>query len=105
MKISSLDKTAIFHLLEAHQNEITNFGVERIGLFGSFVRDEQTESSDIDFLVHFSKGLKNIHNLVGLGDFLEELMGRKVVLITNESLSPYIGPYILEEVEYATNLN
>lgn len=105
MNIASIDKTTIFDLIEQHHHKIMNFGVERIGLFGSFVRDEQTESSDVDFLVHFSKGAKNIHNLVGLGDFLEDILGRKVEVITKESLSPYIGPHILKEVQYAALLN
>ena len=105
MQLTLLDKTVIFSLLEEHQNQLIGFGVQKIGLFGSFIRDEQTNSSDIDFLVHFSKGAKNIHNLVGLGEFLEELMGRKVELITKESLSPYIGPHILKEVQYATIVN
>ncbi len=105
MQLTSLDKSVIFCLLEENQNRLIGFGVEKIGLFGSFIRDEQTDSSDIDFLVHFSKGAKNIHNLVGLGEFLEELMGRKVELITKESLSPYIGPHILKEVQYATIVN
>ena len=39
---------------------------------------------------------------VGLSFFLEELLGRKVELVTPESLSPYIGPHILREAEYAT---
>lgn len=105
MNLSIIDKTTIFNLLEEHQNDIMKFGVERIGLFGSYVRGEQNSSSDIDFLVQFSRGAKKIHNLVGLGDFLEELMGKKVELITKESLSPYIGPYILKEVQYAAILN
>ena len=105
MNLSIIDKTIIFNLLEEHQNDIMKFGVERIGLFGSYVRGEQNSSSDIDFLVQFSRGAKNIRNLVGLGDFLEELMAKKVELITKESLSPYIGPYILKEVQYAAILN
>ncbi len=105
MNIAFIDKKTIFDLIKQHQHEILNYGVERIGLFGSFVRDEQTDSSDIDFLVHFSKESKTIHNLVGLGDFLEDLMGRKVEVITKESLSPYIGPHILKEVQYAAILN
>jgi predicted nucleotidyltransferase len=100
-----MQKTTIFSLLAKHYNQIEDYGVERIGLFGSYVRNEQTESSDIDFLVEFSKEKKNIHNLVGLGDFLEKLFGKKVELVTKESLSKYIGPHILKEVQYASFAN
>jgi len=74
-------------------------------LFGSFVRNEQKDDSDIDFLVEFKKNQKNIHNLVGLADLLESILGKKVEVVTKESLSKYIGPYILKEVQYATILN
>ena len=88
-----------------HQELLKFHGIERIGLFGSFVRNEQKESSDIDLLIHFSKGKKSLHNLVSLGHELEKLFGRNVDLVTTESLSKYIGPRILSEVQYAPLYN
>ena len=55
-----------------------------------------------DLLVEFANGQKNMHNLVGLGDYLENAFGRKVDLVTKPSLSKHIGPHILREVQYAS---
>lgn len=92
-------KTALLELLKKHESEIRAFGVKRVGLFGSFVRNEPTPESDVDLLVEFAPGKKTFHNFMELGFFLEDLFGRKVDLLTPESLSPYFSPYILEEAE------
>ncbi|MGI8640659.1 MAG: nucleotidyltransferase family protein [Pyrinomonadaceae bacterium] len=94
------DKDQIFSRLREHQTEIRRFGVRRFGLFGSFLRGMQTGQSDVDLLVEFESGQKSFDNFMRLGFFLEDLLERKVDLITPESLSPHIGPKILREVEY-----
>jgi predicted nucleotidyltransferase len=98
----SINKVFIFNLLQSKQQELRGYGVERIGLFGSFVRGDNRENSDIDFLVDFQKERKNLRNLIHLGDYLENLFGKKVDLVTPQGLSKYIGPHILKEVQYAT---
>ncbi len=75
-------------------------GVKRIGLFGSFERDEATLDSDIDLLVEFEPGEKTFDHFMQLAFLLEDLLERRVELVTREALSPYIGPHILDEVEY-----
>ena len=87
--------------LEAHQVELKRFGVRRVGLFGSCARGEESADSDVDLLVDFEPKRKTLANLVDLGDFLEALFHRRVELVTRESLSPYLGPQILREVQYA----
>lgn len=94
-------KTQLLALLGDHQTQLKRFGVKRCGLFGSFVRDQPNPQSDVDILVEFQPDKKTFDNFMGLALFLEELLGRKVDLVTLESLSPYIGPHILREVEYA----
>jgi predicted nucleotidyltransferase len=94
-------KEDLLRLIREHQQEIKQFGVKRCGLFGSYVRNQHTSKSDIDVLVEFEPGLKTFDNFMSLAFFLEDLFGRKVDLVTAESLSPYIGPHILDEVEYA----
>jgi predicted nucleotidyltransferase len=94
------NKNQIFKRLREHRIELRKFGVKRFGLFGSFRREEQTNSSDVDLLVEFESGKKSFDNFMNLAFFLEDLLGRKVDLITPESLSPHIGPKILREVEY-----
>jgi predicted nucleotidyltransferase len=89
-------------LIEEHQDQIRALGVRRLGLFGSFVRGRQRAESDVDLLVEFEPDKKTFDNLIQLGFFLEDLLKRRVELVTPESLSPYIGPYILQEVEYVS---
>jgi len=93
-------KEELLALLKKHESEIKAFGVERVGLFGSFVRNEPKPQSDIDLLVEFAPGQETFRNFTNLGFFLEDLFGRRVDLLTPEWLSPYIGPYILREAEY-----
>lgn len=101
MEITNINKEAILSSLTAHQKELESFGVQQVGLFGSFVRNEATDASDVDLLIDIAKEKKTIKNLVDLGDFLETLFQRKVEIVTPQSLSKYIGPFILKEVEYA----
>jgi len=92
-------KQEIFRRIQRHGQQIRSLGVERLGLFGSFVRGEQGPQSDIDLLVRFRPQEKTFDNFMELGFFLEGLLQRKVELVTPESLSPYLGPHILEEVQ------
>ncbi|MBN1583394.1 MAG: nucleotidyltransferase family protein [Anaerolineae bacterium] len=94
-------KDELFTSLSENREKLWDFGVKRCGLFGSFVRGQQSVQSDIDILVEFEPGKKTFDNFMHLAFFLEDLFGRKVDLVTTESLSPYIGPHILREVEYA----
>ncbi len=75
------------------------FGVSEIGLFGSWVRGEEKETSDIDVLVDFDKEI-SLFDILELQWFLEETFGRKVDVAPRDSLRKYIGQYILAEVEY-----
>lgn len=98
----ALEKQDILDELSNQRLQLANFGVEQIGLFGSFVRDEANQESDIDLLVDMSKNRKTFRNFLALNYYLEEIFGRKVELVTKQSLSPYIGPHILRTVEYAS---
>ncbi len=69
------------------------------------MRGQQTEESDVDLLVEFEPGNKSFDNFIHLAYFLEDELGRRVELVTPESLSPYFGPLILREVEYASVSN
>ena len=95
-------KRDLFALLAKHQEQLKKFGVKRWGVFGSFARDQQDTRSDVDILVEFEQGKKSFDNFMHLAFFLEEQVGRRVELVTPESLSPHIGPHILREVEYAS---
>lgn len=68
-------------------------GVVRSSLFGSYVRGEENEDSDIDMLIEYPKG-KSLLDLVDLEMKLEEVLGKKVDLVTYKSVSPYLKEYI-----------
>lgn len=85
-------------MLKENEAVLEKYSVKKIGLFGSFVRGEQKDYSDIDFLVEFEE--PDFDKFMDLCFYLEELFGRKVELITNGSLSPYIEPYIEKEVKW-----
>ena len=87
-------------MLNTHRQELQKYGVLEIGLFGSYTRNEATKESDIDLLVDIEKEKKTFRNFMALSYYLEDLLGKKVELVTKQSLSPYIGPHILKTVEY-----
>ncbi|MBI4687586.1 MAG: nucleotidyltransferase family protein [Nitrospirae bacterium] len=93
-------KKEVSNILLSHKKEIEEFGVKRIGLFGSFAKGKQKRESDVDLLVEFISGKKNFRNFIYLAFFLEDLLHRKVELVTPESLSPYLKPHILKEIKY-----
>jgi predicted nucleotidyltransferase len=94
-------KEEVLNRLRQNGVYLQTLGVKRIGLFGSFARGEQQDAGDIDLLVEFEKEKKTFDNFMARSFYLETLFLRRVELITPESLSPYIGPNILKEVEYA----
>jgi len=74
------------------------FHVGRIGIFGSYARNEQHEGSDIDILVEFTKPVG--FEFIDLKFYLEEIFNKKVDLATVEALKPRIKEEILNEVIY-----
>jgi hypothetical protein len=81
---------------------LAKFGVKEIGLFGSYVRDEADENSDIDILIDFESEKESFDNFMSAYEVLEkQFSNQKVEIVTKKGLSPYIGPHILDEVYYA----
>jgi predicted nucleotidyltransferase len=77
--------------------DIRRLGVRRIALFGSLARGEANADSDVDLLIEFEPDGKTFDRFLALADLLEQLLGRRVDLVTTEALSPHIGPHILAE--------
>ena len=88
----------IFKLLNENNDVLRKYKVQKIGLFGSFARGEQNKKSDIDFIVEFYE--PTFDNFMDLLFSLEKLLGRKVELVTNGSLSPYLQPLVEKEVKW-----
>lgn len=95
-------KEDVFTLLRQNGEQLRRFGVGRVSVFGSFARGEPNDDSDVDILVEFEADRKSFDNFLALAEFLEGLFGRKVDLLTPESLNPRFGHHILSEAEHAT---
>ena len=74
------------------------YNVKYIGLFGSYIRGEQTPESDLDILVEFSK-TPTLFKFINLENYLSDNLGIKVDLVMKDSLKPNIGKHILNEVK------
>ena len=92
----------IFQTIGRHRAELACLGVSRIGLFGSAVRGEAHPESDLDFLVEFRPGAKSYDSFFELAELLERWFGRKVDLLTVESVSPILRTRILQEARFET---
>ncbi|MFN3505506.1 MAG: nucleotidyltransferase family protein [Caldimicrobium sp.] len=91
----------IKEILSIHRDKIKErFGVKEIGIFGSYVRGEEREESDIDILVGFEPGKKRFDNYMNLKFYLEDLFGIKVDLVIKSAIKPRLKEYILNEVVY-----
>ena len=82
------------------KSQLTASGVIRLGIFGSYARREATPESDVDVLVAFRPEQRTFDNLFKVGEVWESVFHRRVDLVTEDSLSPHIGPRILKEVQY-----
>jgi len=93
------DKHDLLLRLQGVRDQLKARGVLKLGLFGSFVRGEANQDSDVDFLVQFDPRQKNFDNFMQLSFLLEDVLQRPVELVTTEAMSPFLGPQILTEVE------
>lgn len=94
-------KEHILLSIKKHKPEFSKLGVRHIGLFGSYLRNEQSGNSDIDILVDFEPDKENYDNYMAVYDLFERLFkNESVEIVTKNGLSPYIGPKILNEVMY-----
>lgn len=99
MESVALTQELAIRRLQNAESRIRALGVRRLALFGSVVRGEARPDSDVDLLVEFAPGQKNIDHFLALAELLEDLLEHPVELVTREALSPYIGPYILAEAD------
>lgn len=93
------DAEYFMKILRQHLPELKErYSVNYLGVFGSYIRGEQTEDSDLDVLVQFDKK-PGLFKYIELEDHLSELLGVKVDLVMKSALKPNIGKRILSEVE------
>ncbi len=96
--MKTLTSKQTLNILERNRNLLRKYRVKRIGLFGSLARDEADDKSDIDLLVDFEE--KSFDNFIELAFELERIFNRKVDLLTEQGISPYILDYIKNEVQW-----
>lgn len=87
-------------LVRKHRGDIlsiaSRYGVLNVRVFGSTVRGEDTNESDIDFLVEFEKG-KSLFDLIGFQISLEDLLGKDIDVVTRNSVHPLLKERIIGE--------
>jgi len=100
VKKSNLER--IRNILKEHKEELKEkYEVNKIGIFGSYVREEQREVSDIDILVEFKPNARiSLLDFVGLENYIGDLLEIKVDLVEKSALKPRIGKHILKEIVY-----
>lgn len=95
-----MDRKSILDSIHDHKEQLKKIGITRVGLFGSFSRNENTENSDLDLLLEFDPQQKNFHNFMKAYDLLENIFNIRVDIITPESISPYLKKHIESEAVY-----
>ena len=96
-----MDLREIKQILEKHSEYIKKtYSVREFGVFGSYVKGEEKQESDIDVLVTFDKGHKDFFNYMRLKYYLEELTGKKVDLVIKEAVKARLRDKIFKEVVY-----
>jgi len=94
-----LTLTEILDLIKANRSRLREFGVLKLGVFGSHARGDASPDSDIDFLVELEN--ETFRSYMGLKFFLEDLLGRKADLVLLDTIKPRMRDEILDEVKYA----
>jgi len=90
----------IKEIIRQHRKELEDkYKVKSIAIFGSYARNEQTEMSDVDILVEFSEPVGFL--FFYLADYLEQILGVKVDLVTYDAIKPNRRKYIMEDLIYA----
>jgi predicted nucleotidyltransferase len=93
--IEEIKKILVDHLPEIRQK----YKVKSLGIFGSYVRGQQKKNSDMDVLVEFDEPI-GLFKFMDLEEYLQNILGIKIDLVSKKALKPRIGQFILNEVVY-----
>ena len=91
-----LTRDDILRLLALHRTELARLGARRLGLFGSFARNQASADSDVDILVDLDR--HEFDRYMDLKFFLEDMLGRRVDLVLSDRLKPALREQILRGV-------
>ena len=93
-----MNRDDILTVLRTHKATLCErFGVVELALFGSFARDQASDTSDVDVLVRFDRAI-HWEQYFGAQFYLEDLLGRPVDLVTEKDLRPEVRPSVKREV-------
>jgi predicted nucleotidyltransferase len=95
-------KKEILDFLQTNRQYIVKkYHITKLGLFGSFARDEQTKDSDVDVLIELEDNTKDIYDIkLSLNKYLSKAFGRSVDLAREKYLKPYAKDFILKDTIY-----
>jgi predicted nucleotidyltransferase len=92
----AMKRETVLRILSTHRQDLKNFHVKALALFGSVARDEARAESDVDLLVEF-EGRATFDRYMDLKFFLEECLGCRVDLVTRDALKPRLRPQVEKE--------
>jgi len=96
-----MKREAVIEILRDHKKVLQQkYGVIKIGVFGSYARNQQRADSDIDIAIEIIKEKKNLHNFLSIKRELERILGKKVDLGIESTLKPIIKEYVSKEIIY-----
>ena len=96
-----MNSSTIIPTLERHHDELKQFGIVEIGLFGSWVNGKPRRRSDVDILVEFAPGMTTFDNFMETKFFLEKTFHREIDLVIKSAIKPTLQTRILEDTRYA----
>ncbi|MBV6402587.1 MAG: hypothetical protein CNIPEHKO_02900 [Anaerolineales bacterium] len=92
-----MTRRTVITRIRKHRAQLEKLGVKSLSLFGSVARGDATKNSDVDILVEF-KGRATFDRYMDTKFYLEDLLGRKVDLVTPKAIKPRMKPYIMQEL-------
>ena len=96
-----MKRESVIEILRDHKKVLQQkYGVIKIGVFGSYARNQQRADSDIDIAIEIIKEKKNLHNFLNIKRELERILGKKVDLGIESTLKPIIKEYVSKEIIY-----
>ena len=92
-----MTRRTVISRIRKHRAQLEKLGVKSLSLFGSVARGDATKNSDVDILVEF-KGRATFDRYMDTKFYLEDLLGRKVDLVTPKAIKPRMKPYIMQDL-------
>jgi uncharacterized protein len=95
--IKAMTRRTVISRIRKHRAELAGLGVKSLSIFGSVARGEDRPGSDVDILVEF-KVRATFDRYMDTKFYLEELLDRKVDLVTPKAIKPRMKPYIMQDL-------